>query len=114
MLIWYLEMRSSDRIIVCQFLLVIAWILRGEQNTKYVLCRPMYIVQLYSSWPISVFLTMSHVNISVISGQFSHSDLSSVLCPPVRHALHEQIPGSLGLVSNSPLKMENALQAMER
>ena len=44
----------------------------------------------------------------------SHSDLSCVLCPPVRHALHEQIPGSLGLVSNSPLKMENALQAMER
>ena len=108
-MIWHLEMRSSDRIIVCQFLLVIAWILRGEQNTKYVLCRPMY-----SSWPIFVFLNMSCVNISVISGQFSHSDLSCVLCPPVRHALHEQIPGSLGLVSNSPLKMENALQAMER
>ena len=76
MLLWHLEMRSSDTLIVCQFLLVIACILRGIKRLQNMFHVGPCIRSLFA-WHVPKYVLCNYF--CDISGQFSHSDLSSVL-----------------------------------
>ena len=76
MLLWHLEMRSSDTLIVCQFLLVIACILRGIKRLQNIFHVDPCIRILFA-WHVPKYVLCNYF--CDISGQFSHSDLSSVL-----------------------------------